>query len=455
MRDINKSKLKIAVINVRNFEKKIAINKDLNGGFGTADSYSETFFEKIISLLKKKSIKLPIISLAYLMGIFKQKNIYAKYYEGISPSVNTDFNIFLIYGSIVDFKNENTVAKKLKTLHPQAKVGFIGPFPSIMPELFRSSDFVIKGSFEQFFLYDFKELSELTGIIDVKERMDIDALPYPELAGFPISEYGYSPAITAKPFFALQASIGCPYSCSYYCVYGKIQGPTIFTRSPKHIVEDIIYIKNQYGIKAVQFRDPIFGFKKGYIEEFCRELERKKINIQWGIETRIDLLDEKKIKMMFDVGLRNINIGIETISPEIAINNKRKLTDIHHQEKIIKYCKKIGVKASAFYLFGYENDTLKTMRETLDYAKKLNTFLSRFAICTPYPGTDYYENLKNHNRLITYNFEEYTQFNPVIKHSNLAPEDIKKMLSTAFREYYFRPKYILMLLLWKIRDFWL
>ncbi|OGF26960.1 hypothetical protein A2331_02580 [Candidatus Falkowbacteria bacterium RIFOXYB2_FULL_34_18] len=448
-------KYKIAIINVKNNKHNMAMNKDLNGGFGTMDSYSETFFEKIISFYKKKSIKLPIISLAYLMGIFKEINVDAEYYEISDPLIRDDFDVILIYGSIVDFRNEKEIAESLKKLYPGAKVGFIGPFPSVMPELFDSLDFVIKGSFEKFFLHDFVSPAQLKGIVNIKESINMNDLPHPELDGFPISEYGYSPAITAKPFFALQASVGCPFSCSYYCVYGAFQGQKVITRSPKKVVGDIEYLVDKYNIKGIQFRDPVFGIEKGYIEEFCRELQKNKINIKWGIETRIDLLDKEKIKMMFSTGLRNINIGIETVDREIAKKNKRILININKQEEIIKYCKKIGIKISAFYLFGYEDDTRETMKQTLEYAKKLNTFLARFAICTPYPGTDFYEDLKKEDRLMTYDFEAYTQFNPVIKHKNLANSEIKRMLSQAFKEYYFRLSYILTMIIWKIREFWL
>lgn len=446
------NKIKIAVVNVVNKRKKVAMNKDLNGGFGTADTYSNSIYEKIISIIKRKSIKLPIISLAFLMGIFKYKNISAKYYEGKFPIKKPD--IILIYGSIVDYKNENFVCKLLKKKFKNAKIGFIGPFPSTKPESFNESDFIIVGDFEYFFLKKFKDKSQLKGKIIVKEKVNLDELPHPELKGFPIKDYSYFPAITKKPFFALQSSRGCPYSCSYYCAYGKFQGSAIRVRSPKKVIEDIIYLKNKYGMKGFQFRDPTFGIVKNYIEDFCNEIKKNNLKIQWGIETRIDLLDENKIKLMFDTGLKNINLGIESINLEIAKQNKRLLADMQHQEKLLKYCKKLGVKISAFYLFGYEGDTKKSIESTLNYAKKINAFLARFAVCTPYPGTKFFEDLEKQNRILTHDYENYTQFNLVFKHKNLTNKEIQKMLSKAYKQYYFRFAYLFNLLKWKTREFW-
>ena len=169
--------MKIAVLNVKNNKRKVAMNKDLNGGFGTADSYADTLPEKIIGITKKRNINIPILSLAFLMGTFKKRNIHACYFEEKLPKI--PFDIILIYGSIVDYKNENAVCSKLKSKFKNAKVGFIGPFPSIMPRLFDSGDFVIIGDFEYYFLNQFSEASQLNKRVLVDGRINMDDLPSP------------------------------------------------------------------------------------------------------------------------------------------------------------------------------------------------------------------------------------------------------------------------------------
>jgi len=233
-------KYNIAVVNVVNKKKKYAMNKDLNGGFGTADTYNDTIYEKILGVIKKKAVKLPIISLAFLMGIFKQQDVNAKYYEGVLPTEEP--HIILIYGSIIDYKHENYVCRLLKSRFKNSIIGFIGPFPSVMPKLFSDGNFVIVGDFEYYFLKKFNDIKELKGNIIVKEKIELDSLPTPEVKGFPINNYSYFPAITTKPFFALQSSRGCPYSCSYYCVYGKFQGSRVRIRSVENVINDIKYL---------------------------------------------------------------------------------------------------------------------------------------------------------------------------------------------------------------------
>lgn len=449
---INKQ-LNIALVYVVNKNKRYAMNKDLNGGFGTADDYGNSFSSRIVQIIKKKLVRLPIISFAFLQAVLKEQGHNVKYFEGKFPKEN--FGLILIYGSIVDYRNENKVCSLLKERFPEAKIGFFGPFPSRNPDLFESGDFVLLGEAEAFFMNDFKTLNQLKRAVPVSSMTDMNQLPSPCFDGFPIKRYGYATAIPKKPFLVLQASRGCPYSCRFYCAYGEYQGFKVRLRSPKKVVDDIVYIQRRYGVKGVQFRDPTFGLVRGFIPKFCEELRRRKVKIRWGIETRLDLLDEGDLKQMFDVGLRNINVGIETSNVYIAKRNKRKLVEIRHQEKIIRFCEKLGIKISAFYVLGYDGDTEETIRDTIQYAIKLNTPLARFAISTPYPGTGFYKQLEKEGRILTRDYEKYTQFNLVYKHKNLSKEKTGKLLEEAIRRYYFRPIYIFTALKWKLREFWL
>ena len=85
--------------------------------------------------------------------------------------------------------------------------------------------------------------------------------------------------------------------------------------------------------------------------------------MEWGMETRADLLDEKKIRRMHEVGLSNLNIGIETPDDEIAKLSKRKVIEKKHQENIVNLCKELGINVTAFFILAFENDTLESMEK--------------------------------------------------------------------------------------------
>ncbi len=129
------------------------MNKDLAGGMGTLSSFGTSFLTRILGFIKGKTIKLPIISFAFLQAILKNKGHEVNFFE--SDDINGAFDLVLIYGSIVDFHNELNIARNIKNKYPKTKIGFFGTFPTVRPEIFKEADFVIKGEAEGFFLYEF------------------------------------------------------------------------------------------------------------------------------------------------------------------------------------------------------------------------------------------------------------------------------------------------------------
>ncbi len=443
----------VALVSVVNPNKHYAQNKDLNGGFGTADDYQGSVFAYLVRSIKKNVVHLPVLAFAYLQAILKQKGCRVRYYEGVLPDpARTSFDLILLNGSIVDYIHENDVARRLKNMFPTSKIGFFGDFPTVKPDLFSGADFVILGEVESFFMNDFKNLQQMHGHVRASSLTNYDAMPVMDLEGFNLEKYRYS-MFFPKRFITYQGSKGCPYSCSYYCTYGKIQGPKIRQRSVEKIVADILFLQTHYGINHIQFRDPVFGLNKGFIEEFCAALKQQDVHVQWGMETRLDLLTTEKIDLMKEVGLRLINVGIETTDPEVAQKNKRLLIKSEHQEKIIRYCAQKNIKICAFYILGLETDTVKTIAATLKYAKHLNTPIARFSVATPYPGTMFYDQLQREGKILTTDFEKYSQFNLVFKHQTLTPVQVQKILILTYLRYYIRLRYIVMVILYQCKKF--
>ena len=123
--------------------------------------------------------------------------------------------------------------------------------------------------------------------------------------------------------------------------------------------------------------------------------------------------------------------------------NKRKTDEIDHQKFIIKACKNLGIKVNAFYILGLENDNYETCLETISYSLTLDTYMARYSVCTPYPGTMFYLDLFNSGRIIDENLSNYNQQNLVFNHKYLSPDSIKKLISIAYTKFYIRPKKII------------
>jgi len=417
-------------------ESKRKIYREYNGGYGTSFNAGRSFLGKALTFLRTSKEKFPYMPYAYGATIFKQAG------HDVSIEINTipkDADFVIMHCSMPNHSVEKDYIRKLK--EQGIIVGVIGPFPSTKPELFNEADFIISGEPETIMMKISKEKKIPKGLVYSPPLEDLDSLPYPDWSLFPINEYSCHPIINKKPFTFVLSSRGCMYSCNY-CPYisESNYGRKFRVRSVKNVIGELKYLKDRFNIKGILFRDPVFSLDKNRVKELCNAIIKENIDIEIGCETRLDRLDKDLIDIMYKAGFRAIEVGIESSSPEVLRKSKRYPIELKHQEDMIAHCDKLGIRVIGFYVIGLEYDTHETIQSTIEYAKKLNTDFANFTICTPIPGTEFYENIKS--RIFTDNYDLYDNFNPTFHHYNLSSEDIIKYQEKAFISYYLRLRYI-------------
>lgn len=310
------------------------------------------------------------------------------------------------------FNSALNVAKLAKEVNKNTIVVVGGPHATLRPEDFLihgSIDIVIKGEGERS-LYDVihrtanhNSIGNVLGI-SYKENGNIiynksmplienlDSLPFPA-KHLLLNKEHYLP----NAFGGIIASRGCPYNCIYCC------SPTIWNkkvryRSPKNIVEEIIFMHSKYGTNNFFFEDDCFTLNRSLVEKICQRLIQSKLDIKWGCLTRADLLSEDLIRLMKKAGLYLIEIGIES-------SNLKTLKDIRKKETIEdlvlakEICDKHGILFEALCMFGFPWETEKDMYRTIKFVKDLDPFRIEYSFVTPYPSTVLYEIYKRNNLL--------------------------------------------------------
>jgi hypothetical protein len=169
--------MKICLFDVQT--RPTAINKTMAGGYGTSSRYGESPnpLLKFLSLAKKRGVVVPLLVFGYLARIFNDDDHEVILEHGQNTK---QADLYLFYGSLVEYREEINMAKEVRIKYPEAKIGFIGLFPTVNPEIFlEAADFVVKGEAEFFFLKE-KDILSLQGLYDRREINDINILPFPE-----------------------------------------------------------------------------------------------------------------------------------------------------------------------------------------------------------------------------------------------------------------------------------
>jgi len=419
------------------------INKDQAGGYGTSNEFGDSFFNSVLSYFVKKLIRYPPLYVAYSISVLKKKGYDVTYENDVNLVNNVD--LCLVTSSIVCHETELEVLKKLKK--KKIYTGVIGSFCTSVPDLYlKKSDFVISGEPEFFLLKeDINNLikEKKRGILKSVSDKNLDELPFPSWetffgSGIPkaffISKFGKTIPIIA--------SRGCPYSCFNYCTYPAQQGRVVRRRSVKNIISEIKLWKEKYNINSFLFRDPVFSINNPQTEQLCNELVKEGLKIKFGIETHLNNLNLQLAKKLYSVGLRYVEVGIESSSDKVLRDCKRFSIRKDKEVDLVKAIEKIGIKVKIMFIYGMPLDDYRSCLDTLNFSKQINATYSQFSIFTPYPGTPIYD-AEYKNKILTKKFEDFTQWQLVFKHKNLSAENLKNLIKKSYKEYYLRSSWLL------------
>lgn len=413
--------------------------KDNNGGYGTANNLGDGFLVGILKRLLKRSVDFPPIYVATCMAILREQG-HSVFYTRSVIGVNCDLAV--IASSIVAHETELEAISFL--VQHNIPTITIGPFASSVPGPYREKGSrVVIGEPESFFLsHKLTEinLKLLAWEISVGYVESVDLIPMP---AWDLILPHYKPRmnfIGSGATLPIIASRGCPYSCSYYCTYPLQQGKKIRARSIQHVIEEIIYWNDNFGITNFQFRDPVFTIRKAYTEELCHELVKLNRNLTFAAEFHLKDIDSNLAKLMAQAGFNLVFVGIESVTDNVLKASRRLTIPVDEQKIKIEILESECIAVKAMFIFGLPEDNDITIRNAIDYAKSLNASYGQFCVFTPYPGTPAYKDYVS--KIITNKYEDYTQWQLVFEHPQLSPADIRTFLTAAYREYYFNFQWI-------------
>ncbi len=267
---------------------------------------------------------------------------------------------------------------------------------------------------------------------------NLDILPFP--ARDLLNNDLYIRPDIRKTQTTIQTNRGCPATCTF-CLVKVVSGRKILSRTPKNIVDEIEECVKKYNIKNFYFRADTFTWNKEWMIEVCKEIIKRKLNINWCSNSRVNTLDEERIKWMKKSGCWMLGLGIESGNREILKKMKKGIT-LEQTEKAVRLCKKYKIKIFAFFVIGYPYDDEKTINDTIKFAKKLNCDFTEFNTCYPYPGTEVYE--IGLNKLFKEkDLFEKNQYEAGIPTFNLNSQQVTRLRDKAEKSFILRPSYIL------------
>jgi anaerobic magnesium-protoporphyrin IX monomethyl ester cyclase len=268
---------------------------------------------------------------------------------------------------------------------------------------------------------------------------DLDRLPVPARHLIHMDDYRRT-KLGGRDITPLVTSRGCPYRCAF-CASSHFWGTRVRMRSVASVLNEIEEIYHRYHFNAVAFVDDTFNLSPKRVIEICHGIVEKKLDLWWWCLSRIDLLlrNEEMVKEMVRAGAKSVFIGVESSSPR-TLEELRKRIHVEETVQTVEMLKRNGMEIHASYILGGLHDTVKTIHETIRFAKRLDTNVAQFCILTPYPGTAIYEQVKGRISKWRAPWSFFDMQHLVFKHDHLSFMRMEWLLLKAHLLYYTRSK---------------
>lgn len=232
---------------------------------------------------------------------------------------------------------------------------------------------------------------------------------------------------------------GCPFTCRFCSQWKFWRGYR--SRDPKHFVDEIETLVQQHKIGFFILADEEPTINKKKFTALCQELVDRKLDIHWGINTRVtDILrDEELLPLYRKAGLVHVSLGTEAAS-QINLNIFRKQTTIEQNKKAIKLLKDNGMVAEAQFIMGMENETPETIEETYRLVMDWKPDMANWTMYTPWPFAELFEELGD--RVEVRDYSKYNFVTPIMKPEAMDREDVLKGVLRCYARFYMRKTFL-------------
>ena len=377
---------------------------------------------------------LPSIQLGYVASILARAGHNVVYTRG--EQVKGD--VALILSSIVDYKHERAWAERARA--NGMRVGFFGITATHLPELFDdAADFVICGEPEAACL-ELAAGKDLSGRVSSAALTDLDSLPFPRWDLIRSKRFGYvnRGRLGLTRAVPMLTSRSCPEHCTY-CPH-RITA-SFRARSESNVLDELSELCAQHERVHVVIRDPLFTLDRERCFRIAEGIRARGLRLTFECETRMDDLDEELIRSLHAAGLREIGFGVESIEPVTLRRVARRVIPHEHMKRMVALCWQLGISTTAFYVFGFMQDTEESLEATIRFACELGTTRANFKLLTPYPGTPLFKQLKP--LIFEEDWEQFDGYTLNFQHPVLTPRRARLMLGMAYSRFFFRPSQLM------------
>jgi len=269
--------------------------------------------------------------------------------------------------------------------------------------------------------------------------MDLDELTFPAREILDHSLYRPLPlSFKALPMTSMITSRGCPYGACSFCFEAGNHAFKFRRHSPEYVIEEIKKTIIPAGIKEVLFWDDIFLINKNWIAKFSELM--KPLGLHWSCYGWPKYVNEEMLRQVADAGCWAVFYGFESGDQKLLDVIDKKMT-LEDSRKAAEWTHKAGMATRASFMLALPGETPELAKKTIDFAIELDCTMAQFHPTFPESGTKLFD-LASRDGQILPAFEGRMKA-AYVPDGYKDTEEVERIVKTAYRRFYFRPRFIL------------
>jgi radical SAM superfamily enzyme YgiQ (UPF0313 family) len=237
------------------------------------------------------------------------------------------------------------------------------------------------------------------------------------------------------PIGLVEAGRGCHFVCDF-CAVQTVFNHTQTRRPAGDIFTELEALRDK---PLIFFVDDNITSNMNQAKEFFKEL--KKLKIKWVSQASINAAhDEEFLHLIKESGCQGMLVGFESLNPDnLKKMNKGFNTMQGGYEKALANLRRHNIRLYITFVFGYDEDTVASFKQTVDFALHHKFYIAAFNHLTPFPGTPLYKRLEQEGRLL---FEKWWlddrySYNMIpFQPARMTPEQLQRGCVDARAEFY-------------------
>lgn len=165
----------------------------------------------------------------------------------------------------------------------------------------------------------------------------------------------------------------------------------------------------------------------------CDAIMSSGLQVNWAVEARVDEVSRPLLSWMRQAGCIRIAYGVERGDPGLLYKVAKPGLCRDVIDQAISDTVDEGIFAVAFVLLGLHAEDMASARRTIDYVLRLNCDNVLCSVATPYPGTGLFDQARERDLIVCYDWSRYTRRQVVMRTEHLTADQVDRLRSHMMR----------------------